>query len=58
MWYGRGMEYSSCLYYDTSSKELYATHNKKGVYSVVIEQSQLKMKDTLNYVINDLQSNY
>ena len=52
MWYERGMEYSTCLYYDTSTKELYATHNTKGVYSVIIEQYQLKMENTTKYIIN------
>ena len=51
MWHGRGMEYSSCVYYDTSTKELYATHNKKGVYPVIIEQYQNKIEGTLKYVI-------
>ena len=52
MWHGRGMEYSSCLYYNTKTKDLYATHNSKGVYSVVIENNIFDIKYTLNYIIN------
>ena len=32
MFYGRGIEYSSCLYYNTSTKELYATHTNETYY--------------------------
>ena len=50
--YNREMELSSCLYYDTSTKELYASHTTKGVYLVRIEQCQLQIEFTLTYIIN------
>ena len=52
MWYGRGMEYSSCLYYNYGTKELYATHINNTVYPVILEEQQFKINDTLSYIIN------
>ena len=52
MWYGRGMEYSSNVYYNYDTRELYSSHINNSVYSVVIEQKQFNIKTTLDYIIN------